>query len=84
MPKPKEKKLPARIRKVLAAMAGQTLCKTMTQPSPLVADHGVAVYHLEPSQKRVATKSAEEAIRLGLVSPNRDALFDDSQTWRLP
>jgi hypothetical protein len=81
--KAKPKHPPKRVEVLLQKMHHQALCKTMTQPSALVADHGKAIYHLEPSQKAVAPKTAELAMELGLIVPQGDGLLGDSQTWRL-
>jgi len=72
----KEPKIPLRIQRIVRHLeGGQTLCMTMPP------DGGERRYFLEPSQRNVARKSAEEAISLGLLEPHNDGLFGSSQTW---
>lgn len=76
---PKEKRLPVRIQTIVGACrAGQTLCLTIRH-SEVGDEH---VYWLEPSGRSAGTKSAEEAIALGLLVPAGDGLFGHSQTYR--
>ena len=77
----KEKRLPVRIQKIVGACkAGQTLCLHIKHSD--VGDE--RAFWLEPSGRAAGTKSAQEAIALGLLIPMGDALFsdDDSQTYR--
>lgn len=79
--KPKEKRLPIRIQNIVGACrGGQTLCLSIRHSD--VGDE--RVYWLEPSGRPAGTKSAEEAIALGLLMPSGDSLFaeTDSQTYR--
>lgn len=77
---PKEKRLPVRIQTIVGACrGGQTLCLTIRHSE--VGDE--RVYWLEPSGRSAGTKSAEEAIALGLLIPTGDGLFGHSQTWRV-
>lgn len=75
----KEPKVPVRVQRVVdACRGGQTLCLTIRHSD--VGDE--RVYWLEPSGRPAGTKSAEQAIELGLLLPAGDGLFDLSQTWR--
>jgi hypothetical protein len=60
---------------------GQRLCKSFHIKSTRTVE---TCYLLEPSGKRVTPRSAEEAIRTGLLVPADDGLFNaaDSQTWQ--
>lgn len=77
----KAKRLPVRVQKIVGAcVAGQTLCLAIKHSE--VGDE--KSYWLEPSGRPAGTKSAEEAIALGLLKPSGDSLFAeaDSQTYR--
>jgi hypothetical protein len=80
MPKrEKPKRLPVHIQKIVGAVkGGQTLCVYIRHSD--VGDE--RSYWLEPSGRPARSKSAEEAIAEGLLVPNGDALFGDSQTYR--
>jgi hypothetical protein len=80
MPKrEKPERLPARVQEVVGACrGGQTLCLYIRHSD--VGDE--RSYWLEPSGRPAGSKSAEEAIAAGLLIPNGDALFGDSQTYR--
>lgn len=77
--KKKPKRLPIRIQTLVGACrGGQTLCCTLRHSE--VGDE--RIYWLEPSGRPAGTKSAEQAIELGLLVPAGDGLFGMSQTWR--
>lgn len=77
--KEKTKRLPVRIQTIVGACrGGQTLCLTIRHSE--VGDE--RTYWLEPSGRSAGTKSAEQAIELGLLVPAGDGLFGMSQTWR--
>jgi tellurite resistance protein len=59
---------------------GQRLCKSFRAKTTGKAETS---YLLEPSGKPVTSRSAEEAIKTGLLVGCNDGLFDsaDSQTW---
>lgn len=78
--KPKEKRLPVRIQTIVGACkGGQTLCLAIRQSD--VGDE--RVYWFEPSGRPAGTKSADQAIEMGLLVPTGDGLFaGDSQTYR--
>jgi hypothetical protein len=70
-------------RIALACKEGQTLCCFFRQSE----ERGNEVaFFLEPSGSLVSRKSAENAIRHGLVVPSNDGLFGSefSQTWVAP
>ena len=57
---------------------GETLCKTMARN-----DRGWTVaYFFEPTNRPCSVKTAERAIASGLLAPNNDGLFGETQTWR--
>jgi hypothetical protein len=71
-------KIPKTVQRVLEQLgAGQKLCRQRTPES------GDIFYFYEPSGKTCGPRTAQKAIELGLVVPNGDALFSDSdsQTW---
>lgn len=60
-----------------ACKGGQRLCLTLRH-SEVGEDR---LYWLEPSGRSAGTKSAEQAIEMGLLVPSGDGLFGQSQTW---
>jgi hypothetical protein len=75
----KAKRLPVRIQKIVGACkAGQVLCLYIRHSE--VGDE--RTFWLEPSGRTAGAKSAEEAIAAGLLVPNGDGLFGESQTFR--
>lgn len=74
-------KIPTRVRRIVeACREGQTLCLTIHR-SDVGAERR---YWLEPSGRPAPSKSAEKAIKLGLLTPTGDGLFPgvDSQTYK--
>lgn len=74
-------RLPARVWHVIdAAREGQRLCKFLRKKEDLSTE---VVFAFEPKGRRVALKSAQEAIASGLLRAQGDGLFGEetSQTW---
>jgi len=74
-------KLPKRVWRVIDDVRdGQRLCKFLRQKEDLSTE---IVFALEPRGRRVATKSAQDAIASGLLKGAGDGLFGEetSQTW---
>lgn len=63
--------------------SGKTLCRYNRQTETGSVE---TVYFLEPGGRRVGAKSAQNAIRHGLLIPSGDGLFgaESSQTWTAP
>lgn len=63
--------------------AGKTLCRFNRQTETGQTE---VVFFLEPGDRQVGTRSAENAIRHGLLIPQADGLFgpDSSQAWIAP
>lgn len=75
---PDEVNLPKRVWRVIEhCRHGQTLCRS------LAPDGGEPRFWLDPSNRNVGPRSAQEAIASGLLTPGRDCLFhdDNDQTW---
>lgn len=72
-------RLPARVWRVIdTARSGQKLCKFLRKKETGETD---VQFAFEPKAKRVPTKSAQDAIKSGLLKPLGDGLFGESQTW---
>lgn len=74
-------KLPKRVWSVIDRVRdGGKLCKFLHPVNGLEDD---TQFFIEPQGRRVAAKSAQEAIKSGLLRPAGDGLFgeDTSQTW---
>ena len=76
---PKKVKLPKRMLTILNRLrAGQTLCVSFRK-SEIGDDR---IYWYEPSGIAAPRLTCEKAIERGLLVPNKDGLFGDSQTFR--
>jgi hypothetical protein len=74
-------KLPKRVWKVIDRVRdGGKLCKFLR---PIDGLEGDTQFFIEPKGSRIAAKSAQEAIKSGLLKPVGDGLFGEetSQTW---
>ena len=72
-------KLPKRVQAVAdKCRSGQTLCKFLRQKDTGETE---TIFFFEPSGRRCGPKSAIAAIAAGLLKPNHDGLFGESQTW---
>lgn len=62
---------------------GKTLCCFFRKSEEADAE---VVFYLEPGGNPVGRKTAENAIKHGLLVPSNDGLFDSefSQTWTAP
>lgn len=82
MTKKREPETPARIKRLIAAMSsGQRILMTIKQSE--VGDEKSYCY--ERSGKPVGLWTVQRALRMGLIVPSGDGLFEefDSQTYRL-
>lgn len=74
-------KLPKRVWSVIDRVReGGKLCKFFR---PIADSEDDTQFFIEPQGRRVAPKSAQEAIKSGLLQPAGDGLFgaETSQTW---
>lgn len=74
-------KLPKRVWNVIDRVRdGGKLCKFLRPVNGLEDD---TQFFIEPQGRRVPAKSAQEAIKSGLLRPTGDGLFGEetSQTW---
>lgn len=80
----KAPKIPVRVQRVVERVrGGERLCKSFFAKE---TGNTEVEFHFEPSGKRCGPKSAEEAIKAGLVVPLNDGLFGEetSQQWQAP
>jgi len=74
-------RLPKRVHAIIVTCrSGQKLCKDIRQRETGEAELN---FFFEPSGKRCGPKSAQDAIKSGLLEPNNDGLLgpESSQTW---
>jgi hypothetical protein len=75
----KKQEVPFRVQRVVSkCKLGEKLCVGLRH-----SEAGLErSYWFEPSGKNAPPKSSEQAISMGLLIPNGDGLFGDSQTYR--
>jgi len=69
----KKQTVPSRVQRVVdRCKTGERLCKSFFLKNTGTVE---VEFHFEPSGKRCGPKSAEQAIKMGLLSPLGDGLF---------